>query len=75
MRKKGENSLAIFPLLLLNRKKLKKPLKNYLKYDIFILLEIKVMFFDLKNEYFLIKSGGGTGPMKPGNLFLQGAKS
>lgn len=24
---------------------------------------------------FLIKSGGGTGPLMPGNLFLQGAKS
>ena len=23
----------------------------------------------------LIKSGGGNGPMKPGNLFIQGAKS
>ena len=23
----------------------------------------------------LIKSGGGNGPMKPGNLFSQGAKS
>ena len=23
----------------------------------------------------LIKSGGGNGPMKPGNLYLQGAKS
>ena len=23
----------------------------------------------------LIKSGGGNGPMKPGNLFVQGAKS
>ncbi len=23
----------------------------------------------------LIKSGGGNGPMKPGNLHLQGAKS
>ena len=25
--------------------------------------------------YSLIKSGGGTGPVKPGNLHLQGAKS
>ncbi len=25
--------------------------------------------------YSLIKSGGGNGPMKPGNLFIQGAKS
>ena len=23
----------------------------------------------------LIKSGGGNGPVKPGNLFIQGAKS
>lgn len=23
----------------------------------------------------LIKSGGGTGPVKPGNLLMQGAKS
>jgi hypothetical protein len=25
--------------------------------------------------YSLIKSGGGNGPMKPGNLLIQGAKS
>jgi hypothetical protein len=28
-----------------------------------------------KNAYSLIKSGGGIGPMKPGNLLIQGAKS
>jgi hypothetical protein len=28
-----------------------------------------------ENKILLIKSGGGTGPMKPGNLFFQGAKS
>ncbi len=31
----------------------------------------------IKNELHtsLIKSGGGNGPMKPGNLLIQGAKS
>ncbi len=29
----------------------------------------------LENKIMLIKSGGGTGPVKPGNLFFQGAKS
>ena len=28
-----------------------------------------------ENKKMLIKSGGGTGPVKPGNLFFQGAKS
>ena len=29
----------------------------------------------VKTAYSLIKSGGGNGPMKPCNLFIQGAKS
>ena len=29
----------------------------------------------LSNKIKLIKSGGGTGPVKPGNLCIQGAKS
>jgi hypothetical protein len=28
-----------------------------------------------RTAYSLIKSGGGNGPMKPGNLLIQGAKS
>ena len=33
------------------------------------------MCYDTYTSEYLIKSGGGTGPMKHGNLFFQGAKS
>ena len=34
---------------------------------------IDIITFELHTS--LIKSGGGNGPMKPGNLLIQGAKS
>ena len=35
--------------------------------------KIDIITFELHTS--LIKSGGGNGPMKPGNLLIQGAKS
>ena len=60
--------VAVFPKKVYNRI-VKKNIEKYLTN------REKSIKYTLQLHTGLIKSGGGNGPMKPGNLLIQGAKS